>query len=87
MRLARTIWPLVLLISWLLAQFPVFISLYLVLKHFPHLPGDNLMWLGLVNITAKASVGWGPLLIAVYVVFPAVTSRLSWRARLRGRRS
>ena len=38
----------------LLAQFPVFISLYLVLKHFPHLPGDNLEWLGLWNITDKA---------------------------------
>ena len=58
----------------LLAQFPVFISLYLVLKHFPHLPGDNLMWLGLVNITDKASVGWGPLLIAVYVVSQLASS-------------
>ena len=44
----------------LLAQFPVFISLYLVLKHFPHLPGDNLEWLGLWNITAKASARLGP---------------------------
>ena len=58
----------------LLAQFPVFISLYLVLKHFPHLPGDNLMWLGLVNITDKASVGWGPLLIAVYAVSQLASS-------------
>ena len=58
----------------LLAQFPVFISLYLVLKHFPHLPGDNLMWLGLVNITDKASVGWGPLLIAVYLVSQLASS-------------
>src|SRR5204862_4752457 len=49
----------------LLAQFPVFISLYLVLKHFPHQPGDNLDWLGLWNITDKASVGWGPVLVAV----------------------
>jgi YidC/Oxa1 family membrane protein insertase len=58
----------------LLAQFPVFISLYLVLKHFPHLPGDNLMWLGLVNITEKASVGWGPLLIAIYVLSQLASS-------------
>ena len=58
----------------LLAQFPVFISLYLVLKHFPHLPGDNLMWLGLVNITDKASVGWGPLLIAIYVLSQLASS-------------
>ena len=58
----------------LVAQFPVFISLYLLLKHFPYLPGDNLMWLGLVNITAKASVGWGPLLVAVYVVSQLASS-------------
>ena len=58
----------------LLAQFPVFIALYLVLKHFPHLPGDNLMWLGLVNITDKASVGWGPLLIAVYAISQLASS-------------
>src|SRR3954449_8308384 len=38
----------------LLAQFPVFISLYLVLKHFPHLPGDNLEWLRLWGITTTA---------------------------------
>ncbi len=44
----------------LLAQFPVFISLYLVLKHFPHEPGDNLEWLGLWNITDKAYGGLGP---------------------------
>src|ERR1700750_500234 len=54
----------------LLAQFPVFISLYLVLKHFPHLPGDNLMWLGLVNITDKASGGWGPPLLPLYAPPP-----------------
>jgi YidC/Oxa1 family membrane protein insertase len=58
----------------LLAQFPVFISLYLVLKHFPHLPGDNLMWLGLWNITYKASVGWGPLLVAIYALSQLASS-------------
>jgi YidC/Oxa1 family membrane protein insertase len=58
----------------LLAQFPVFISLYLVLKHFPHQAGDNLSWLGLVDITHKASVGWGPLLIAVYALSQLASS-------------
>jgi YidC/Oxa1 family membrane protein insertase len=28
---------------------------------------DNLSWLGLVNITQHATVGWGPLLIVIYV--------------------
>ena len=58
----------------LLAQFPVFISLYLVLKHFPHLPGDNLDWLGLWNITDKASAGWGPVLVAVYALSQLASS-------------
>ena len=58
----------------LLAQFPVFISLYLVLKHFPHLPGDNLEWLGLWNITDKGSEGWGPVLVAVYALSQLASS-------------
>jgi YidC/Oxa1 family membrane protein insertase len=58
----------------LLAQFPVFIALYLVLKHFPHEPGDNLDWLGLWNITAKASEGWGPVLVAVYAASQLASS-------------
>src|SRR6188472_1381582 len=58
----------------LLAQFPVFISLYLVLKHFPHEPGDNLDWLGLWNITDKASAGWGPVLVAVYALSQLASS-------------
>ena len=58
----------------LLAQFPVFISLYLVLKHFPHQPGDNLDWLGLWNITDKASQGWGPVLVAVYALSQLASS-------------
>jgi YidC/Oxa1 family membrane protein insertase len=58
----------------LLAQFPVFIALYLVLKHFPHAPGDNLDWLGLWNITDKASEGWGPVLVAVYAVSQLASS-------------
>jgi YidC/Oxa1 family membrane protein insertase len=58
----------------LLAQFPVFISLYLVLKHFPHQAGDNLSWLGLVDITHKASSGWGPLLVAIYAASQLASS-------------
>jgi YidC/Oxa1 family membrane protein insertase len=50
-------------------QIPVFISLYFVLKHFAqHPPGGNLEWLGLVNITDHGYVGWGKVLLVVYVV-------------------
>ena len=59
----------------LIAQLPVFFSLYFVLRHqssFVHFdkaghPLDNLDWLGLINITQHATVGWGPLLIVIYV--------------------
>jgi YidC/Oxa1 family membrane protein insertase len=54
----------------LVAQFPVFISLYLVLKDFTkHIPpGSDLSWLYFVpNITAKANSHWsGYVLLAVY---------------------
>lgn len=53
----------------LIAQFPVFIALYFVLRNFtkhvdatPH----ELSWLGLINITEPASHGWGPLLLVIY---------------------
>ncbi len=53
----------------LLAQFPVFIALYFVLRNFtkhidatPH----ELSWLGLIDITKHASTGWGPLLLVIY---------------------
>jgi YidC/Oxa1 family membrane protein insertase len=55
----------------LVAQLPVFFSLYLVLKHFAkHLPPGDLSWLYIVpNIAAKASSHWsGYLLLAVYAV-------------------
>jgi YidC/Oxa1 family membrane protein insertase len=53
----------------LVAQFPVFISLYLVLKHFSRIlkPGDSTDWLHLVKITEHVNVGWGPLLLVIYV--------------------
>jgi YidC/Oxa1 family membrane protein insertase len=54
----------------LVAQLPVFISLYLVLKDFTkHIPpGSDLSWLYFVpNITAKANSHWsGYVLLAVY---------------------
>jgi YidC/Oxa1 family membrane protein insertase len=54
----------------LAAQFPVFISLYLVLKHFNrHLPKHaDLSWLHIVpNIAAKADSHWsGFLLLVIY---------------------
>jgi YidC/Oxa1 family membrane protein insertase len=54
----------------LLAQFPVFISLYLVLNHFSkHVPkGSDLSWLHIVpDIAAKANSHWsGYLLLVVY---------------------
>jgi YidC/Oxa1 family membrane protein insertase len=53
----------------MVAQIPVFISLYYVLRHFAeHPPGGNLEWLGLVDITDHGTVGWGKLLLLVYVV-------------------
>ncbi len=50
-------------------QIPVFISLYFVLRNFAnHPPGGNLEGLGLVNITDPGYVGWGKLLLVIYVV-------------------
>jgi YidC/Oxa1 family membrane protein insertase len=78
----------------LLAQLPVFFSLYFVLRHasdFIHykctqhvalsacpsaakVPVDNVDWLGLVRITEHATVGWGPLLIVIYVASQLASS-------------
>jgi YidC/Oxa1 family membrane protein insertase len=58
----------------MLAQIPVFFALYFVLRHFHAQTGDNLSWLGLVDITAKASTGWGPLLIAIYATSQIASS-------------
>ena len=53
----------------MVAQIPVFISLYYVLRHFAqHPPSGNLTWLGLVDITDKSSHGWGVVLLVIYVV-------------------
>ncbi len=62
----------------LVAQFPVFISLYLVLKHFTRNipPGSNLSWLHFVpNITAHADSHWsGFVLLAVYALSQVFSS-------------
>ncbi|HEX9415871.1 MAG TPA: YidC/Oxa1 family membrane protein insertase [Gaiellaceae bacterium] len=53
----------------LLAQFPVFIALYFVLRNFTnhvHATPHELSWLGLINITHHASTGWGPMLLVIY---------------------
>lgn len=61
----------------LVAQLPVFLSLYLVLKHFTknlHIqPGANLSWLHFVpSITASADSHWsGFVLLAVYAISQA----------------
>lgn len=62
----------------IVAQIPVFFSLYLVLRHFERrVPaGDHttLDWLGLVNITDPVRHGWGPLLLVIYVVSQLTSS-------------
>jgi YidC/Oxa1 family membrane protein insertase len=54
-------------------QIPIFIALFFVLRDFedeifPKYPASSLEWLGLVDITEPTRNGWGPVLIAVYVV-------------------
>jgi YidC/Oxa1 family membrane protein insertase len=53
----------------MVAQIPVFIALYFVLRTFSnHPPPGDLHWLGLVNIIDPAHTGWGKLLLVIYVV-------------------
>jgi YidC/Oxa1 family membrane protein insertase len=63
----------------ILAQFPVFISLFFVLKdfekHVQALPKE-LDWIGLVNITENTKMGWGPLLIVCYAASQLTSSYL-----------
>jgi YidC/Oxa1 family membrane protein insertase len=56
----------------ILFQIPIFIALFFVLKDFeseifPKFPESTLQWLHLVDITEDVKVGWGPLLLTVYV--------------------
>ena len=58
-------------------QIPIFISLYYTLRHFnfqEHDPGSSVTWLHLVDITAHTAVGWGPLLLVIYVVSQLTSS-------------
>jgi YidC/Oxa1 family membrane protein insertase len=65
----------------IVAQIPIFISLFFVLKDFekeifPDYPGSSLEWLGLVTITEDVVKGWGPLLLVIYVVSQLSSSYL-----------
>jgi len=60
-------------------QIPIFISLYYTLRHFEgnilsHYPGSSVEWLHLVNITQNVKVGWGPLLLVIYVASQLTSS-------------
>jgi YidC/Oxa1 family membrane protein insertase len=59
----------------IVAQIPVFIGLFFVLKGFekeilPQFPDSSLEWLNLINITDNTKVGWGPLLVVCYAISP-----------------
>ena len=76
----------------LLAQFPVFLALYFALRTLSKqaagceaahtcqkLLGDvhpNFHWLGLLDITHKASSGWGPLLLVIYAASQTLSTLL-----------
>jgi len=67
----------------MLAQFPVFIGLFFVLKDFEkeiatkaQFVGDNLDWLHLVNIAENTKEAWGPLLIFLYALSQLTSSYL-----------
>jgi YidC/Oxa1 family membrane protein insertase len=65
----------------ILAQFPVFIGLFFVLKGFekeilPNYPDADLDWLNLITITQNTKMGWGPLLIVCYAASQLTSSYL-----------
>jgi YidC/Oxa1 family membrane protein insertase len=65
----------------ILAQFPIFIGLFFVLRDFekevlPKFPGADLQWLSLIDITEDTKVGWGPLLIVLYGISQLTSSYL-----------
>ena len=65
----------------MLAQFPVFIGLFFVLRDFddeilPLYPASSTEWLGLIDITEDTKVGWGPLLIVLYAISQLTSSYL-----------
>jgi YidC/Oxa1 family membrane protein insertase len=63
----------------IVAQIPVFIGLFFVLRDFekeilPQFPDADLQWLNLVTITENTKVGWGPLLIVIYALSQLTSS-------------
>jgi YidC/Oxa1 family membrane protein insertase len=54
----------------LLAQFPVFIALFYLLRHFNYGSDTNLGWLGIIhNITHHANTEWGGwFMLAIYAI-------------------
>ncbi|HUQ22704.1 MAG TPA: membrane protein insertase YidC [Gaiellaceae bacterium] len=65
----------------ILAQFPVFIGLFFVLKGFekeilPNYPDADLDWLNLITITENTKKAWGPLLIVCYAASQLTSSYL-----------
>ncbi len=65
----------------ILAQFPVFIGLFFVLRDFekeilPKFPNADLDWLNLITITENTKLGWGPLLIVCYAISQLTSSYL-----------
>ncbi len=65
----------------IVAQIPVFIGLFFVLKGFekevlPNYQATDLDWLGLVNIIENTKVGWGPLLVVCYAISQLTSSFL-----------
>jgi len=62
----------------MLAQFPIFIALYQVLRHFERdfltHGAAGVHWLGLVNITEPTKDSWGPLLLVVYAASQLTSS-------------
>jgi len=67
----------------ILAQFPIFIGLFFVLRDFEdeilkpsNDPTASLEWLNLITITENTKVGWGPLLIVCYAISQLTSSYL-----------
>ena len=67
----------------MLAQFPIFIGLFFVLRDFENeiinsttVDPSELEWLHLINITEDTKVGWGPLLIVLYAISQLTSSYL-----------
>jgi YidC/Oxa1 family membrane protein insertase len=66
----------------ILFQIPVFIALFFVLRDFekeilPDFPDADLQWLNLINIIHDTREGWGPLLVAIYVISQITSFLLS----------